>query len=360
MSDDEIVPGVGWAGIAVGRSRLGDVLERWGHDCSLQRYDSGEVWCVNYLYDEEGSYAPDRPENARRPSSVELDDGLVATLAFDVYQGELRVRGGVGCGTSRDAVLATFGDTYHFEEGDKLDTYRYEDHGIELFIDREDRTVNSFTIFAPDRLPAVDTAGFEGDPCEIVIGRGLAAIVIGESTVEDVLRRFGADAQVERYDDGTIWQIDYDSDEHDKYRPDRRANRTRPSTIDIKKGKVKKLSFGVYQSELRTREGICSGTSRAEVVRLLGEPTRRESPREGSPLEKLKYADRGIEIWIDVKNETVNSFEVFAPKRKRRAAPEPVDEPFDRELPKDPPRRSLGEVIAGALRGIFGGSRPKT
>src|SRR5690606_36850529 len=122
----------------------------------------------------------------------------------------------------------------------------------------------------PRRAPLRPTSD---DALIVEVGRGLAGIVVGESSVADALATFGDDCTCSCYDRGSIpgpevaadpgrpsriWRISYDFDALERYEPSRPVNARRPSAIEIDgdTGVVKQLDFGVYQRAIATREGL--------------------------------------------------------------------------------------------------------
>lgn len=161
----------------------------------------------------------------------------------------------------------------------------------------------------------------------VEVGRGLAGVVIGESTVADVLATFGADCICHCYDRGSIpgpevaaapdrypriWEISYDYNERDEYTPSRRGNARRPSSFDIddKSGRVTCIDIGVYQKALRTREGLSPSSTLADMRALYGDGF---EMRSGKELDLYDYP-AGIEVWVSRSGATVNSFKIHAPR----------------------------------------------
>ncbi|MEZ4380404.1 MAG: serine/threonine-protein kinase [Nannocystaceae bacterium] len=167
-------------------------------------------------------------------------------------------------------------------------------------------------------------------PLVVEVGVGLEGVTIGASTVPEVLEIFGDDCTCYAYDAGDlsgpevrarpqlatkarIWKISYDYDAAGDYTPSRPANRRRPSAvhIDPKRGVVKQLDLGVYQSEIVSAEGLAQSSALADVERLYGDGYVLEG---GGTLDKYRYAALGLEVWVNRETKIVNSFRVFAPE----------------------------------------------
>ena len=146
----------------------------------------------------------------------------------------------------------------------------------------------------------------------IVPGHGVGPAVVGRSTAEEVLAQLGSDCQVSRYDRAEeVFQISYDYAGDGDYRPDRPAQATRPATMTFRFGLLESIVIGVYQKGLATEEGIRIGTPRAEVLRVLGPPTR---VLAGDGVDTLRYLDRGIELDVSGERDAVTNVTVFRPR----------------------------------------------
>lgn len=149
--DVEVTPGLGFSDIRVGQSTPRDVLAVFGDDAKVSRYSSGEIFAISYDYDETGEYEPGRRRNWARPAGFDFKREVLREIDVGVYQRRLRTPGGLNTQTSTlDDALREFGDRYEFERGDPLDSYRWISHGIEVWISRETRKVNSFKIIAAE------------------------------------------------------------------------------------------------------------------------------------------------------------------------------------------------------------------
>ena len=149
----------------------------------------------------------------------------------------------------------------------------------------------------------------EVDRTLIVPGCGVGPVVVGRWAAEDVLAFHGRDCKVSRHDPSEeIFSINYDYANDDDYDPDRPAQLTRPSGFELEFGLLKAIEIGVYQKGLATREGIRIGTTRDEVLRLVGPPS---SILENDATDTLRYVHLGIELDIDDDDDQVMSMTVF-------------------------------------------------
>jgi hypothetical protein len=142
---------------------------------------------------------------------------------------------------------------------------------------------------APPGVPPPD------DPLYVAPGDGLRGIWVGRAVPDDVLRVFGADGIVNRHDSGEPFAIDYDRDEHDVYSPDRPAQLARPGGFRFEFGLLRSIDIGVHQDDLFTVGGLRIRSSRADVLRALG-----DAPEllhhEG--FDSLRYLEHGIELSV--------------------------------------------------------------
>lgn len=150
--DVVITPGVGLAGLQLGTSTPQDVLAAFGDDCQINRYSSGEIWQLNYDYDEHEEYEPSRRRNRSRPHQFGFKREVLREISVGVYNRQLRTPGGLKAESSTlDDALREFGDHYEFEAMTRLDSYRWPAHGIEVWVSRDTGTINSFKIVAIER-----------------------------------------------------------------------------------------------------------------------------------------------------------------------------------------------------------------
>jgi len=145
-------------------------------------------------------------------------------------------------------------------------------------------------------------------------GVGLRGIVVGKSTPEEVLAVFGSDTQVNRYDSGEIFSLSYSYDGEGNYDADRKANYKRPSQFSFERGKLQEIDIGVFQQDIATPGGIHTDSTRADVERVFGKPEVVVPVLATDKLQKIRYPKRGIEFWIDVEDNDVNSIFVMAPE----------------------------------------------
>ncbi len=154
-SDDDdphlILPGWGVGGGVVGRSTPDDVLLRFGSDARISRYANGDVFDISYDYDGAENYAPDRSENAGRPSDFKFARGLLREIDVSVYQTHLYTFGHVRVGSPRRAVEESFGEPMVVPAGDYGEELRYLTRGITFVVGRDDEAVMSIAIFQAAR-----------------------------------------------------------------------------------------------------------------------------------------------------------------------------------------------------------------
>ena len=143
-----IVPGKGIGAAVVGRSTAEEICAAFGTDCKVSRHDpSGEIFSVDYDYENDDDYAADRPEQASRPGEFTFDFSLLSSIAIGVYQTELRTRGGIGIDSPIDDVTRAFGPPEVVLHEEKLDLLRYLSAGLEVTVDKSDMLVSALTIF---------------------------------------------------------------------------------------------------------------------------------------------------------------------------------------------------------------------
>lgn len=143
-----VYPGWGWGPVMIGRASAEDVLTHVGRDAKVSRYDeSGEIFEVDYDYEDEDGYAPDRPAQAARPATFEIEFGLVKAIKVGVYQTGLWTPEGVRIGMLRTEAIARLGAPSEVLRGKDLDTVRYVHLGIELEVGRSDDEVSGLTLF---------------------------------------------------------------------------------------------------------------------------------------------------------------------------------------------------------------------
>lgn len=131
------------------------------------------------------------------------------------------------------------------------------------------------------------------DPLLVVPGEGLRGIWVGRATAADVLREFGEDCQISKQDNGDVFKIDYGSDQHDAYLPDRPAQAARPHNFDFDFGLLESIQVGPYQTELVVAGGIRYGSSRAQVLTVLGHD---HVVLDHGTFESMRYSHLGIEV----------------------------------------------------------------
>jgi hypothetical protein len=142
-----IVPGIGVGPAIVGRSSAEEVLDSFGTDCKVSRYESGEIFEISYDYENEDDYEADRPAQAARPSDFAFEFGLLKAIGVGVYQVELATREGVRIGMPGTELVRLLGPPSYVLAGSTVDTLRYVVLGIELDVDHDDHDVNNLTVF---------------------------------------------------------------------------------------------------------------------------------------------------------------------------------------------------------------------
>ncbi len=135
-----VVPGEGLRGIRVGEATWEDVVRVFGEDeAGISRYQSGEVFKVDYDNGPGLALASDRPSQAARPGTFDFEFGLLEAIRLNVYQRDLYTIGGLRWGATRAQVLDVFGVGDEYTPG----CLRYTDRGIEVTITE---TLNLFSM----------------------------------------------------------------------------------------------------------------------------------------------------------------------------------------------------------------------
>ncbi|MEZ4429601.1 MAG: hypothetical protein R3A51_18150 [Nannocystaceae bacterium] len=320
---------------------------------------------ITYEDDHLDEHPVGRHLNPRRPHAVAVDSetGIVTALEFGANQRQVATEEGLRVESRRADMLERYGDDFELEEGERLDRYRYA-AGIEVWIGRESDQVEGFRVVPaepkasiagrvgselddmagvlinltalraiaseptfdpalpkPATLPGVGPVLPARSELTLRVGHGIAAIVLHESTVEDVLAFYGTDcrcsssgrdalpgdAALDR-GDLPIWRISYAYDREGEYQPGRPENRTRPCDyfVDSVSRRIQTIKIGVYQKELRTAEGLGVYSRLADVLALYGPPDH-SSP--GDPIDTHVY-DRGLTVCVDRESEDVISLEL--------------------------------------------------
>jgi hypothetical protein len=105
----------------------------------------------------------------------------------------------------------------------------------------------------------------------LVPGKGIGGIVVGKSTVKDVLRTYGRDCYKRRSRDGKIYELDYTTDEQDEYRHGGPLARIRPFGFSFDDGIVTRIDIGLDQKDLETSGNIKAGSS-VDLAKLVFGP----------------------------------------------------------------------------------------
>lgn len=142
-------PGRGVGPVRIDRSTVQEVVDAFGDDCVLHRYDSGEVFQVSYLYGRDGEWQKDRETQRRVPNLVDIEQGVVVQMSFGAFQKDFRTTGGLTTDSTRADMVAELGEDYRHAERERLDSYDYRSKGIEFWVSRADDQINSFRIRAP-------------------------------------------------------------------------------------------------------------------------------------------------------------------------------------------------------------------
>ena len=309
----EVIAGQGLGGIVVGSSTVEEVLAAFGRDAKVEDFE-GEIWCINYSYDEHGEYAPDREANKVRPDTIKVEFGVAVRLEFGVYQSALAVEG-LTSGSTKQEMLARFGTDYRHRPARTsggLETFNYIRRGVEFSVSESDGTINSWEVYVPDLVNHVS-----GADALVTAGKGLRGVILGQTGWMDVKARFGDDCLVARAEDGSVTEIDYDEDGADHFRPERPANEDRPSNILIENGVAVAMFIGPDQRSLSLAGGLGRGSSAEEVQAQNGEP---EVIAVEEYLDYWHYPSRGISFGVrkpsDQPQREVATFFVYVPGRK--------------------------------------------
>ena len=144
-----VQPGVGVAGMVIGESTAEDVLTTYGRDAKVSRHSDGEVFNINYAYDGEGGFDAGRTANLTRPGQFHFRGGRLSKIDFGVYNRAFRTPGGIDTNNSvLDDMVSEFGRHYQLSHGNTLDTYRYENQGIEFYVNPAGDRITSFFVIA--------------------------------------------------------------------------------------------------------------------------------------------------------------------------------------------------------------------
>jgi tetratricopeptide (TPR) repeat protein len=146
-------------------------------------------------------------------------------------------------------------------------------------------------------------------------GKGVGPIQLEESTLASVLRVYGCDCRVWR-DRATreVAMVDYNytdaSGDPAAYRPKRTPNGTRPALFEIHDGHVARIGVSNLQTALSTADGVRVSSTRADVVRIFGDGFRLLRLHG---IEKYRYEDRGVEVWLPKDGTAIESIWLFKP-----------------------------------------------
>ena len=182
------------------------------------------------------------------------------------------------------------------------------------------------TLLKPATLPGLGALLPERAELTLQVGHGIAGIILGVSTVEDVLARYGADCSCSCIGAGAIpgdsargredlrvWRISYAYDLDGEHRPGRPRNHTRPRgyRVDSETRRVQVIEVGTYQKQLRTAEGLGAYSRLADLLELYGPP---ERATVGDERDTYEY-DRGMRVGVDRESEEVIVIELYRPRR---------------------------------------------
>lgn len=149
-----IVPGWGIGAAVVGRSTAREILEAFGGDAKVSRYDGpagagegeGEIFSISYDYENQEDYNPGRPAQRTRPSEFAFEFGLLHSIEAGAYQTKLVTAEGVRLGMPRQEVLAALPSPIVIR-GDDFDTLRWLDRGLQVDVDHDDDQVMGMVVF---------------------------------------------------------------------------------------------------------------------------------------------------------------------------------------------------------------------
>ncbi len=150
---------------------------------------------------------------------------------------------------------------------------------------------------------------------EISPGKGVGPILLEDSTLADVIRIYGCDCRIWR-DRATreVAMVDYNytdaSGTSVAYQPERTPNATRPAFFEIHDGHVARIGITNTQTNLATADGLHPTGQRADVVRIFGDGFRLLRLHG---VEKYRYEDRGLEVWIPKDGTAIENIWLFKP-----------------------------------------------
>ncbi len=160
-------------------------------------------------------------------------------------------------------------------------------------------------------------------------GEGVNGIIVGVSTVYDVLETYGRDCVVSTHNaeddynhryttcDGPLPQgivrIEYEWLENgiEEEQFDRKRSKERPEQFEISNGIVKEIQIGCYQDYLHTPEGINNESTKDQVLRAYGDTFRY---KDYETAESCIYGGIGLQISFHKKLNRVTSINVIEPE----------------------------------------------
>jgi hypothetical protein len=134
------------------------------------------------------------------------------------------------------------------------------------------------------------------DPLVVEPGKGVRGIWVGRATAEDVIRVFGDDGDIAQHDGGDVFQISY-------------TGEGRPASFRFEYGLLDEIYVSAT-SRMSTAAGVRTGTTRDELVRLLGEP---DQLIPGDKIDAFRYRALGIELHVH--GDSVGGFTIFRARR---------------------------------------------
>jgi hypothetical protein len=279
-------PGRGVDKIEIGRSTVADVKAVFGDDGVVL----GGVF--TYLRDGLGAYRPDRPANALRPVVFFLSGGVVMSIRMTGYPAltpptELH-------GPLENSIV-------------RMISRAKANRVIPMYADTEGVAGWAGTgakrsgLFELEVFPVVESSDLVLTP-----GKGMRKLLVGKSTLGDVLKTFGQDARVVREDGGRT-VVEYPPSTMEW------LDRRRPWRVRVKYDTVERIDAGPESQIFETPQGLKTGATRAEVLEMYGKPPGTMHGIEGGPnSDTYMFMNVGLVVHVDGDSDAVDWWGVEA------------------------------------------------
>ena len=147
---------------------------------------------------------------------------------------------------------------------------------------------------------------------EIRPGLGVGAVLLGESSIDDVVRIYGCDCKVLRDpNNADAITLDYDvAAAAAATRPGALPTGRRPSHFVFEDGRLQGIFMGEAQRALVTSGGFGLRSTKSDMVRTFGDAY---VERETKYFEKYRYRDLGVEVWMPPGRGIASGIFLFKP-----------------------------------------------